>query len=304
MDILRFVQREPLVPSCHPSVDSMRAHWTTILPKFESLVDRAVASGFVADRLAWAFWGGYQMAVRALVGDCDVGDEVCAFAATEMTGAHPRAIATTLERVDETHVRLVGQKTFVTLGKQASTLFVVAKEPNDDAERPRLRLVRVGASCAGVTSRELPEIGMIPEVHHSIIEFDARVPSVDVFDGDGYERFLKPFRTIEDIYVMASVVGYLIGVGRRHQWPIERLETLLAQVALLRELSDRSPSERATHVALAGALRWIHETVSASAELWQQVNDNERMRWERDRSLLSVAAKVREQRRQAAWRPE
>ena len=48
--------------------------------------------------------------------------------------------------------------------------------------------------------------------------------------GDGYDVYVKPFRTIEDIHVHAATIAYLVAEGRRRGWPhgwIERAVNLL-----------------------------------------------------------------------------
>ena len=42
----------------------------------------------------------------------------------------------------------------------------------------------------------------------------------DLLPGDGYDIYLKPFRTIEDIHVHAALIGYLVGVARRLEAPL------------------------------------------------------------------------------------
>src|SRR5262245_60367021 len=91
---------------------------------FASTVARAAAAGFAADRLGYAFAGGYRAALARLVPAVRGNACLCA---TEPGGAHPRYIKAALERLpDADAYRLDGTKTWVTLGTEADELLVVA----------------------------------------------------------------------------------------------------------------------------------------------------------------------------------
>src|SRR5512133_2896861 len=55
----------------------------------------AIAGGYAADRLAWAFSAGYQAALRALVPQLPAAALV-SLCVSETAGNHPRAIQTSL----------------------------------------------------------------------------------------------------------------------------------------------------------------------------------------------------------------
>src|SRR5262245_25603109 len=99
------------------------------------------------------------------------------------------------------------------MASAAQSLLVVASTGNVDGKN-RLRVVRVPANAAGV--RIEPAVApFVPEIAHARVTLDGvRVSAGDLLPGDGYDDYLKPFRTIEDLHVHGALLGYLIGVAR------------------------------------------------------------------------------------------
>jgi alkylation response protein AidB-like acyl-CoA dehydrogenase len=254
-----------------------------------STIDRAIALGERSDRLGLAFFGGYTAAIASL--DPTMGpDEVGALCATETGGGHPRAIRTAFS-----DGRVEGEKLFVSGGALATKLLVVTKI-GEEAGRPKLVVVRVAAAAPGVSFEELPALGFVPEVPHAAVKFNAA--SVEqVLEGDGYERYLKPFRTIEDVHVFAAVVSCLCANGAA--LPQQTLERLFSVLASLRQLAMQDPSAARTHLALAGTLSFARAEIDALELTSFDPGFGERL--DRDRPLLRIAEKVREQRRLKAW---
>ena len=260
--------------------------------KLDAPVDRALAGGARADRLGLAFIAGYTEALRALVPGLT---GVAALCATEEGGAHPRAIATTLAAGE-----LTGRKKWATGANAAATLLVVASTGHDEAGRNRLRVVRVAANAPGVRIEAAPA-PFVPEIQHAEIELDhVRVAEGDVLPGDGYEDYLKPFRSVEDAHVHAALAGYLLGVARRRGWR-EHVERLLALALATREVALADARRAETHVALAGVLELATRQVAELEATWAAAPDEEWQRWLRDRPLLRVAASARAARRERAW---
>ena len=90
-----------------------------------STVARALVAGAAADRPGWAFASGYAEALRRLVPS--VGDRAVALAATEVGGAHPRAIDTRLAPGPGGALQLDGEKRFVTLASICEAVIVIAR---------------------------------------------------------------------------------------------------------------------------------------------------------------------------------
>lgn len=252
-------------------------------------IKTAIERGRASDRLGTAFLGGYTAAVCALDPNLSLSERG-ALCATEAGGGHPRAILTTLARG-----RLNGTKHFVSGGTTATVLLVVVKVGEHDG-RPKLEVARVRPSAAGVHFEAGPALDFIPEVEHASVTF-TDTPVEAVLEGDGYERYLKPFRTVEDLHVFGAILGCLLANGTH--LPEETAEQLHALLAAITELAGRDPSAAETHLALAGVLRLaktLLEVLRAEhfePEFWR--------RYERDRRVLDVAQKAREQRRLKAW---
>lgn len=255
---------------------------------FTQPAERALVSAASADRIAFAFASGYQAALCAMFPSLG-RHELGALCATEEGGGHPRDIRT---RLDGT--RLTGAKKFVSGAELATQLFVVASIGEHEG-RNRLRVARVASNAPGVRLQSMGELPFVPELPHGQVELDGAY-AAEVLEGDGYERYLKPFRTVEDVHVHAALLGYLIGAGRRCGWRVERLTALAVTAAAL---AAREASDAATHVAVAGL---IEETRAALEALdLRKLPAEERERWERDKALLDVAGRVRAKRLERAW---
>lgn len=263
-------------------------------------MEQALRGGLSADRAGYAFAAGYQAALRALVPSLP-RDELASLCATEEGGAHPRAIRTALRR-EEDGYRLDGRKLFATLGTDAGVLLVVASAGEGDGGRNRLAVAAVTAGAVGVSRTPIPETPFIPEIPHSEIVLDAvRIAPEAVLPGDGYARYLKPFRTIEDLHVIAAVLAYVLGEANRARWPAPVRERLLFLISGFRALAGELPDDPGLHVALGGALESARRLLEETEALWDSVAPEARERWRRDVALLKVAGKARAQRLEKAW---
>jgi alkylation response protein AidB-like acyl-CoA dehydrogenase len=260
--------------------------------ELDTPVDRALVGGARADRVGYAFACGYAEALRALVPSLT---GVAALCVTERGGNHPRAIDTRL--VDG---ELTGRKTWATGADAAARLLVVASVGERDG-RNALRVVNVAANASGVTVRAGTPTTFVPEIAHAEIELDrVRVANDDVLPGDGYDDYVKPFRTVEDAHVYAALAGYWIGVARRRGWR-ESVERATALALALRAVALADPKSPATHVALAGALELATHVIASLEAAWAAAPDDEWQRWLRDRPIMNVAGRARAARRDRAW---
>lgn len=98
-----------------------------------------------------------------------------------------------------------------------------------------------------------PARPFIPELPHAQVELDGvLVHDADILPGDGYDDYLKPFRTIEVIYVHTALAGHLIGVARwrgfsESWWRLDRPRARHAD-------AHADAKAATTHVALAGTI--------------------------------------------------
>jgi acyl-CoA dehydrogenase len=262
----------------------------------------AIAGGFAADRIGWAFASGYQAALRALVPELPA-DSVAAFCVTEAGGNRPQDIHTALERDGEAGWRLTGSKRWTTLGPQGALFLVAARDASATGERPAIKLVRVPSNAPGLRIEPMPPTRFVPEVPHAQLHFEGvALAAGALLPGDGYGNYVKPFRTVEDLHVTAAQLGYTLREARRFAWPQDWIERALAALEALRAIAREDPASPATHLALAGTLALVGALLGEADAHWAQAPDAaSRARWERDRPLGSVAGKARALRRERAW---
>lgn len=287
------------------SVAEWGARFADAARDVDAPADRALVAGFVADRVAYAFAGGYQAALVQLTrGKLDPAraGRVTSLCFTEEGGGHPRAVKTALTPLGEGRFSLTGRKQWATGAPLADGLLVAASTGLDEAGRNRLRLVAVDARAPGVTLEKMPDPPFAPELPHAIVMLDGvEVREADLLPGDGYEAYVKPFRTIEDAHVFLALVGHVVRGARAYGGAREVIELAAAAALALREVAEMDPSAAETHVALAGALELGRRLLGEAAQVWSLAPEDVRARWERDRALAGVAERARAGRRTRAW---
>lgn len=275
--------------------------WVELRARHAAPIECAIASGFAADRLAWAFAGGFQAALRALLPALP-NDQLTALCITEETGNRPRDIQTTITQRADGSLSISGAKRWSTLGLDSDVLLVVGRMAGgSEGERQQFQVARVPSGSAGLTLQPMPPTRFVPEVAHAQVTLDdVRLPASALLPGDAYESCVKPFRTIEDTYVTAGVLAYLLREARARAWPATLRERLVAVLATLASLAT-APNDPATHVALEGALQWIHQLYEEAGALWATAADEAAARWQRDSGLFKVAGTARVLRAARAW---
>lgn len=252
------------------------------------------------DRAAFAFVAGYQAALHHLIPELPA-DALISLCVTERAGNRPRDIHTALTR-DEQGLRLDGQKTFCLAASTPGLLLVAARERTDEHGRPRLVVARLRSTSPGVSLMPQADARFVPEATHATVEFaGARVSEHDLLPGDGYDRYVKPFRTVEDLCVSAALFAYQLGVARRFDVSHERVEQLATALVALRALVFEDPADAAVHVALAGHFALASHITAQLERVWERAEPAERDRWQRDRVIGAVASGARAARRQRAW---
>ena len=309
MNILAYQLTAPLARGPYADLTA----WTEVLTTcpFTGHMERALWAGFHADRIAYAFVGGYSAALARLLegaGGESGGTPRRAFparlslCATETGGAHPRTIATRLDKQGGALV-LNGEKTFATLATEADELLVVASRGLEADGRNRLRLVRVKPKAKGVEIVAKDTLPFAPELPHAVVRFvDVVVEDDDVLPGDGYDHYLKPFRTIEDTHVLAATVGYLLGAARAHGFDQGIVAELVSLSLSLIDVGARDPAAPLTHVILAGIFGTARRLAASLGPSWDRAPEEERARWARDQPILTVADGARAQRLATAWK--
>lgn len=313
--IAQVLRADPAA-AAQPDVAAWRARWRDRATAAQTPAAQAIAGGFDADRVGWAFAAGYQAALRRLCPDLPA-DAVAALCVTEEAGNRPRDIATRLEPLEPAEGggwRLTGAKRWTTLGP-AGTLLLVAARLTDAADgvagvdgergaRPRLKVARVPVPAPGLAVEPMAGIGFVPEVPHARLRFDGVAVAADaLLPGDGYDAVVKPFRTIEDVHVTLAVLAYLLREARARRWPAAIAERLAALMLLLAELGAAPPDAAAMQVALEGALQLAHALYAEAGTLFAAAgaDDPGAARWARDQPLFAVARAARALRAERAW---
>ncbi len=250
----------------------------------------AVLGGRLAITPGYAFLAGYQAALRRLWPDAPVG--LGALCATENRKLLPADMQT---RVDELIIN--GSKDFVIAGCTADWLLVPARDETP-GDRPRLSLCVVGCDERGVFIEDRPPLPLVPDIAHGRLRLDQapcrRLP------GDGWDDYVKPFRTLEDLYVLTALASWLYGIGLECGWP-QRLQLLLLGVlGGAAEVARLSPTEAATHLLLASLnlqfealAQELDAALASGPEPWKRL-------WQRDRAVLQLAHSARSKRQARA----
>ncbi len=287
------------VPVWWHNTEAARGRWA-------ASIDQAILSGFLADCVGHAFAGGYEAALRALLPSLPP-EVIVSLNITEQGGGHPRALLTRLEPAGDgtTDGLLSGEKRWNTLVCEADLLLVAASIGTTLEGLNRLVLVQLPADLPGISVVPMAALPFVPEVSHGTLKFDAvRVPMDAVLEGDAYVRYIKPFRTLEDLHVSAAILGHLLRITAAYHLPRSLQETLIGLLVTARALemiAQRDPAALELHIALGGFFTLQDELLERLEPHWSQIPPGVSERWRRDAPLRQVAGKARAKRLEVAW---
>ncbi len=89
------------------------------------------------------------------------------------------------------------------------------------SDRPLLKAGTRALRCPGVRLLPMPATRFVPEVPHARVQLDdVHVEDDELLPGDGYDAYVKPFRSIEDMHVTLAVLAYLLREARQRGWPL------------------------------------------------------------------------------------
>jgi hypothetical protein len=261
--------------------------------------DAAVLAASRADRVAWAFFCGYQGALRAVFGA--PAGRPAAFCANE-AGRRITEIGTALRR-DDGALRLDGRKSWALTPSDDTTLYVLARAADGPPSGPgSLAVVRVPLAADGLEREAGSPQQVVPELPHAALRLHAvPVAPADVLPGDGYADHAKPFGLVESVFIHGCVLAGLLAEARADAWPSEWCERALAAVALLGDCARRDARRPDTVVLATGALSLADDVLRESEAFRVSARAAARERWLRDAPLLALGQGARRQRSRTAW---
>ncbi|MEI7447302.1 MAG: hypothetical protein WCK28_20615, partial [Burkholderiales bacterium] len=261
--------------------------------------DAAVLAAVRADRVAWAFFCGYQGALRAAFGA--PAGRSAAFCANE-SGRKVTEVETALRR-DGSSLRLDGRKSWALTPSDDTTLFVLARAAEGPASGPgSLAVVRVPLAAEGLVREAGSPQRVVPELPHAALRLEGvPVADADVLPGDGYADHAKPFGLVEGVFIHGCVLASLLGEARADAWPVDWIERALAAIALLGDCARRDPRRPGTVLVATGALALADGVLGEVEALRSPSRAVGRERWSRDAPLLGLGQANRRQRAKTAW---
>jgi alkylation response protein AidB-like acyl-CoA dehydrogenase len=262
--------------------------YATLLQRWgnRSPFDLAVLGGHSASTPGLAFLFGYQAALRALWPSAPLS--LGAICATEQRSLRPADLNTRLH-----NLRLSGQKDFVTAGNAADWLLVAARS-EAVGELPRLSLAVVYPGEVGVRLEALPALPLIPDISHSRLHLDNA--ACELLAGDGWDAYVKPFRSLEDLYVLSALVAWLYRVGQQQQWPRSLQLRLLGLLGGCAEGARQCPDAATSHLLLGGLFEQFEALQDDLGAALASGEPASALMWQRDCGVLTLAASARQQR--------
>lgn len=280
-DLLQRSERLPVVADLAEGFATLLQTLGTVSP-----FELAVAGGRRMATPGLAFLVGYQAALRMLWPRAPLS--LGALCATEQRSLRPADMQTRLSGL-----RLSGRKDFVTAGDAADWLLVAARS-EQPGETPCLTLAVVYPGEPGVTVETLPALPLMPEISHGRLHLDGAL--CELLAGDGWDAYVKPFRTLEDVYVLSAMTAWLYGVGQQSDWPQTLQLRLLGLLAGCAEASRQAPDNQAGHVLLGGLFAQfaalageVDQALADGPVAWTQM-------WQRDKGVMQLAAGARAKR--------
>lgn len=271
-----------------PAAADLAEGFATLLQTLGNVTpfELAVAGGRRMATPGLAFLVGYQAALRMLWPSAPLS--LGALCATEQRSLRPADMQTRLK-----DLRLSGRKDFVTAGDAADWLLVAARN-EEPGERPRLSLAVVYPGEPGVRVEKLPALPLMPDISHGRLYLDGAL--CELLAGDGWDAYVKPFRTLEDVYVLSAMTAWLYGVGQDSDWPQALQLRLLALLAGCAEASRQAPNNPPGHVLLGGLFAQfealageVDQALGNGPVEWAQM-------WQRDKGVMQLAAGARAKR--------
>lgn len=114
----------------------------------------------------------------------------------------------------------------------------------------------------------LPTLPLMPEVGHGRLLLEQA--ACELLAGDGWDAYVKPFRSLEDLYVLTALTAWLYGVGQESAWPQDLRLQLLGLLAGCAEGSRQCADSTGCHCCWVGCSRSFRRCEGRSTRPWQQ----------------------------------
>ncbi|MEG0859012.1 MAG: acyl-CoA dehydrogenase [Pseudomonas sp.] len=279
-------QRQPLLDNLADTYSSLLARLDTVSP-----FELAVLGARAMPTPGLAFLVGYQAALRVLWPSAPAS--LGALCASERRSVRPADMQV---RLDD--LRLTGSKDFVTAGLEADWLLVAAR--SEAAEQsPQLSLAVVYPGEPGVQLEPLPALPLMPEVGHARLHLDQAL--CERLAGDGWDAYVKPFRTLEDLYVLSALCAWLYGIGQDNSWPQGLQLRLIGLLGGCAEGSRQCADSTACHLLLGGLFAQFAALKDEINQALSNTPGEAGTLWQRDQGLLEIASAARAKRLAKAW---
>ncbi|MGF6690836.1 alkylation response protein AidB-like acyl-CoA dehydrogenase [Metapseudomonas resinovorans] len=275
-----------------PSDQRLDDWYGTLLDRLGEVTpfELAVLGGKLAPTPGLAFLAGYQGALRLLWPSAPLS--LGALCVTENRSVRPADMQTRL-----TGLSLSGRKDFVTAGDAADWLLVAARE-EAEGESPRLALAVVRNGAPGVRVEQLKPLPLMPDIPHARLHLEAA--HCERLAGDGWDAYVKPFRSIEDLHVLAALVAWLYGIGRDSAWPQALQLRLLGLLTGAAEVSRHCATASAMHLFLAALFAEFKALKPELDAAFANGPADCATLWQRDQGVLDIASGPRAKRLEKA----
>lgn len=285
-----------------------RHHHYKYLNEWVFPIDQAIIGGFLADRIGFAFAAGFQSALHHLIPSLP-RDQIVSFCISEEKGSHPRYIKTELRPVKNQKDQyqnlwtVHGEKKWTTLACEADILIVAASIGESQTGLNRIQMVKVEKDSSGLSIQSMDSISFVPEISHGQVKFEqVPVSSDNFFPGDGYTDYIKPFRTMEDIYSLTAILGYIFKIASQYDWPRTLQEEILHLITSLRSLAFSEIMAPEIHIVLGGVLAHQKELLGKIDPYWAKTDSTTQERWKRDKELFKITSQAHSIRLESAWK--
>lgn len=272
-----------------PVSDTLTAWYAELLERLGKKPDpfaMALLGGRYSATPGQAFLAGYQAALRVLwpAAPWTLG----AFCVTEKGAVRPVEMSTQIR-----NSQVSGRKDFVTAAEYTDWLLVAARE-DGDAVPARIVVGTTKTNVPGIRLERLPPLPFMPDIDHARLYLQ-EVP-VEQLPGDGWSDYVKPFRTIEDLYVLTALLAWVHSVAQQDSWPESLRLRILSLLAACGELSRQSPQSVCSHLLLAGSLAELQALMPGLDQAFCQGSPEYAELWLRDKEALTIAGYARERR--------